>query len=158
MGLNQLPRADRSAITTFFWLWSFFEGNNLRERGDINEIRQLVQHWEDQGQLDLAPFEEALAYFRNRYFQNGVETEHFQHLHLEEHNNAVRTLARAVLSQQINNNRDQMIVLLIVIYRLRNNLFHGPKWQYRLGGQRENFLHANRVLKRAMEMDGRGLA
>lgn len=156
-GLQALPRGDRIAITTFFWLWSFFEGNNLNEHGNIEAIRQLVHRWEQNGQLDAGPFARSIAYFRDRYFRNGIETEHFDHLHIARHGPDIEVLVREVLSGQNDNDRDKMEVLLIVLYRLRNNLFHGPKWQYLLADQRQNFLHANRVLVRAMELDGRGL-
>jgi hypothetical protein len=35
--------------------------------------------------------------------------------------------------------------LLIIVYRLRNNLFHGVKWAYEIQGQLENFNHGNAV-------------
>jgi len=40
--------------------------------------------------------------------------------------------------------------LLIVVYRLRNNLFHGEKWAYEMKDQRSNFEQANEVLMKAM--------
>ena len=42
-------------------------------------------------------------------------------------------------------------VILIVIYRFRNNLFHGVKWEYELRGQLDNFNHANQVLMAAYD-------
>ena len=42
--------------------------------------------------------------------------------------------------------------VLIIVYRFRNNLFHGLKWSYNLQGQLENFMHANKALKRAVEL------
>ena len=43
--------------------------------------------------------------------------------------------------------------MFIVVYRIRNNLFHGMKWAYGMRGQLENFRHANAVLIKALEMD-----
>ena len=42
--------------------------------------------------------------------------------------------------------------LLIVVYRLRNNLFHGLKWAYAIRGQHANFGNANTALARALEL------
>jgi len=45
--------------------------------------------------------------------------------------------------------------LLIIIYRLRNNLFHGLKWAYNIQGQRSNFAHANYVLMTVLDVHGK---
>ena len=37
--------------------------------------------------------------------------------------------------------------LLLVIYRLRNNMFHGPKWFYGIQWQYDNFTKCSVVLK-----------
>ena len=42
--------------------------------------------------------------------------------------------------------------VLIIVYRFRNNLFHGVKWSYELQGQLENFTHANAALMQAIEL------
>ncbi|HEX8678690.1 MAG TPA: hypothetical protein VF683_01920, partial [Chthoniobacterales bacterium] len=47
---------------------------------------------------------------------------------------------------------DVLKTLLLIILRLRNNLFHGVKWQYLLYDQFENFTHANAVLMPAIEL------
>ena len=47
-----------------------------------------------------------------------------------------------------------MLALLMIVWRLRNNLFHGAKWAYGLRDQRENFTHANSVLMRLLERHG----
>ena len=45
-------------------------------------------------------------------------------------------------------------VILIIVYRIRNNLFHGEKWSYGLQGQLNNFKHANEALMKAIELNG----
>lgn len=45
--------------------------------------------------------------------------------------------------------REQLEALLLVCYRLRNNLFHGQKWLGDIAGQRNNFVNAIDVLGRA---------
>ena len=44
--------------------------------------------------------------------------------------------------------------MLIIVWRFRNNLFHGEKWAYQLQGQLSNFTHANAVLMRLLERHG----
>ena len=50
-----------------------------------------------------------------------------------------------------NDPRNCVAVVLIIIFRYRNNLFHGVKWQYMLAGQLHNFTAANRVLMKVLE-------
>ena len=47
--------------------------------------------------------------------------------------------------------RERVLTVLLLIWRLRNNLFHGEKWAYGLQGQLANFTHANVVLMRVLE-------
>ena len=42
--------------------------------------------------------------------------------------------------------------LLLIVHRLRNNLFHGPKWSYGIADQRANFDNANLVLMATIDM------
>ena len=50
--------------------------------------------------------------------------------------------------------RSALAVVLIIIYRHRNNLFHGVKWENLLAGQLDNFNHANNVLMKLIECYG----
>tara|TARA_B100000614_G_scaffold111617_1_gene100153 strand:- start:1007 stop:1162 length:156 start_codon:yes stop_codon:yes gene_type:complete len=47
-----------------------------------------------------------------------------------------------------------LLTVLIIVWRFRNNLFHGEKWAYQLQGQLSNFTHANAVLMRLLERHG----
>lgn len=56
--------------------------------------------------------------------------------------------------------REKLIVCLLIVFRYRNNLFHGNKWTYRLEGQHQNFEHATQLLLAviAFEASRRGAA
>lgn len=43
--------------------------------------------------------------------------------------------------------------LLIIAFRLRNNLFHGIKWAYEMRDQQRNFEHATIVLTRILDFN-----
>jgi hypothetical protein len=94
-----------------------------------------------------------LAYFRQRYFANGVFTYHFDHLHLRPNDQI--PLIRSVIDGSNNDPCRRVATVLIVILRYRNNLFHGMKWQYdELAGQLDNFTNANNALMTALEHYG----
>ena len=156
VGFAGLPLRDRTEITRFFWLWSFFEGTHLGAEGDEGAIRALAQRWSRDGHLRQFPFAVEFVYFQNRYFPRGAESRHYVPLNMIR-NRRVEPLVRQVLAGEEATDEDTAFALLMVIYRLRNNLVHGPKWAGTFEDQRDNFRHANSVLKKALELDGRGL-
>lgn len=60
-------------------------------------------------------------------------TEYFAGLHLRRNDNFA--LVSEVLKGANRNHADGVAALLIVVLRLRNNLFHGVKWAYGIRGQ-----------------------
>ncbi|MEN8132224.1 MAG: hypothetical protein ABFS45_19010 [Pseudomonadota bacterium] len=59
---------------------------------------------------------------------------------------------RSVLKGEATDIADVVAVLLIIVYRFRNNMLHGLKWAYEIRGQLENFTHVNTVLMRVIEL------
>jgi hypothetical protein len=48
-----------------------------------------------------------------------------------------------VIRGQSSGDAEIVSAVLIIVLRLRNNLFHGVKWSYGIKGQLENFRNAN---------------
>ncbi len=59
-------------------------------------------------------------------------------------------LAPFALTDNSTSNRIKFVGCLIIVFRLRNNLFHGEKWSYHLRNQGDNFKYANNFLKSVM--------
>jgi hypothetical protein len=104
------------------------------------------------GRLNITPFTPSLDHFRNRYFNRAETIAHFRGLNLR--SNDSPELVRAVLMGDNTNPADCVAVLLIIVFRLRNNLFHGVKWAYGIRGQLDNFTYANAALMAALETHG----
>lgn len=136
----------------FALLWSLFEAKALNTRASAGAIISLAHEWQAQGRLDMSKFSNHLDHFKARYFTNGQPTHHFNGLHLRNGDNPA--LVRAVLSGANVDPADSIAALLIVAYRLRNNLFHGLKWADELRDQLTNFNHANSALMGALETHG----
>jgi hypothetical protein len=147
-GFFELREEDRCAILHFALLWSLFEAKALQNRASAHAILGVVHEWSAQGCLKVEEFAVSLQYFRQRYFQNGQPTRYFTGLNLRANDNP--SLVQAVLDETNNNPADSVAALLIVVYRLRNNLFHGVKWDYGIQGQRSNFDYANLALMSAL--------
>lgn len=151
-GFNELSEAEREAVMHFTLLWSLFEGRVLQRSGNAKAILRIAHRWHKEGNLQEQTFEDHLDYFRNRYFANGNFTHHFPRLHLRDNDNP--ELVKAVLRGESNDLIEVTAAVLILIYRFRNNLFHGLKWEYEIRGQLDNFSHANSVLMKALELNG----
>ncbi len=145
-----LPKVDRQAITHFVFLWSFFEGTTLGTSASAKSIFALVNKLNTEGHLDFNAFEIDLEYFRQRYFVDGEPTPYLDGLYLRK--NDKPQLVRSVLRGENNNIVDCISALIIITYRLRNNLFHGVKWAYGIQGQLDNFTHANDVIMKTLSL------
>ena len=151
-GFSELSDEERAAIMNFSLLWSFFEATSLQTNASANRILALIHKWASDGRLSISPFAPSLAYFCDRYFYHGTATEHFCGLNLRRNDSP--DLVRAVLKRENTNPADCVAVLLIVVLRLRNNLFHGVKWASGIRGQLDNFTNANAALMAALEIQG----
>lgn len=149
-GLQALTPEERDAITHFSFLWTMFEARVLETRASANAIVKTSRRWGGNGLLAADTFGDELAYFRHRYVADGTFTRHFYHLHLRRSD--APALVKGVLIGEDAPPEEIAAAVLIIVYRFRNNLFHGVKWSYELQGQLKNFTHANAALMRAIEM------
>ena len=147
---DQLSDAELTAIRDFPLLWSLFEGTVLGTSANANSILGAVNALRDHGRLNLAPFRSAIEHFRQRYYDGQNFTLAFKHLNLRSGDN--RHLVEALVSGGAIDEAETLAGLLIIIYRLRNNLFHGIKWAYGIQRQLDNFRHANHSLMAVMEL------
>lgn len=148
-GFNHLSSDEVSAISDFSLLWSLFEARILNTKGSTRAICDVVDGWQNAGTLDAQSLDPELAYLRQRYFANGAFTDHFEHLNLRR--NDQEALVRAVIDGSKNDPRNRVAAVLIIVFRYRNNLFHGVKWQYKLADQLGNFTAANAVLMKILD-------
>lgn len=118
-------------------------------RAQSDRLRAKVDEWHAAGALESERYNVELAYFRARYFAHGEFTNHYHHLHLRANDHP--DLVKAVIDGSINDPRDRLLAVLMIVWRFRNNLFHGEKWAYELQGQLQNFSHANDVIMRLLE-------
>ena len=151
-GFGALSDAEVSAINDFAFLWSLFEDRILDRNASIPAIRNVVSQWDEAGTLDAECYADALTYVRNRYFPDGAESHRFASLNLGAGKH--RAMVQVVLDGFDNDPAACVRALFILVYRYRNNLFHGEKWQYGLQDQLGNFTMANGLLMMALEQHG----
>lgn len=149
-GFADLSQEERAAPMHFALLWSHFEATALNTDGSVAAIENWIRRLAAQGRLRPAVFDPFLAYFKQRYFAAGQFTHNFDSLNLRRPDR--RPLVEAVLSGRNTDPVDSVVVLFIVVYRFRNNCFHGAKWAYQLKDQLQNFTAANSALMSVLEM------
>jgi hypothetical protein len=123
----------------------------LNTAGSAAAILRDVASLQEGGRLTLSPFRPAIKYFTQRYF-DGV------HLRLDElrlRPNDRKSLVEKVIRGQASDDAETLSAVLIVVLRLRNNLFHGVKWTYGIKGQLDNFRNANNVLMSIIDLHHR---
>jgi hypothetical protein len=148
-GFRDLSKAELQAISDFSLLWSLFEARLLDRAGSAKAICDAVKHWKGMGALDDDPYGPQFKYFQNRYYAEGAFTHHFYGLLLRP--NDREQLLRNAFDGSDDTPFARAAAVFIVIYRFRNNLFHGAKWDYYLAEQLGNFTHANRALMTALD-------
>lgn len=149
---KELGGEERREIMEFSLLWPFFEFRLLDTFATAEKIVRLCHRLDGEKKIDSALLVEAIAYWRARYYANGDFTDHFHSLTFRD--NDREDAVRVVLEGKENSGCALLLCALLIVWRFRNNLFHGTKWTYALKDQQKNFEHANRVLMAAMDMDG----
>lgn len=147
-GFAELSIEERDAIADFSMIWSFFEGTRLDGSGSMRTIRQFADELEQRDTIGRCETSTYLQYLKQRYVDNGQLNYHFQHLHIDRSGDPAEI--RTTLLDGAAEERTKLIGCLGIVFRLRNNLFHGEKWQYELRDQRQNFTNATTFLLRCM--------
>lgn len=146
-GFNNLAPEEVAAIQDFMLLWSAFEAEMVNSHADGPALVDLARRIGNPVQHQLGGIEAELAYFRDRYWQNDTTTALAANLKLDYYKPPVKKIAYGFLSGSEHDAAEVLAGLLLVIYRLRNNMFHGPKWAYGIQGQVDNFTKSSAVLK-----------
>lgn len=151
-GFADLAANEREAIIEFTLVWSFFEAEMLNNSATTRSITELTQNLIDEHPIDIRLFQRQLDYFKDRYLIDGQQTVHFDNLRLPE--NDLKDMVISVLKEENTELRDILATALIIIFRFRNNLFHGHKWDYDIRKQLDNFKNACDFLMTVMDYYG----
>lgn len=152
-GYADLGDDERKAIQEFSLLWSAFEGSVFEKRAEVGRLLALAEDLEAAQQLvDMKPFEGPLKFWSDRYFPGGQESHHWSSLHMDRTTKKNYRLAVDVLTGAERLPVHVLQALLLIVYRLRNNLFYGEKWAYGIARQRSNFEHACAVMMAMMDL------
>lgn len=132
---------DLKNIKDFSLLWNIFENLVCDRNCSINRMEENLNLIEFQ----IIDFDVYLTYFKERYIASNNTNERFEYLRIFP--NTRKEFVKRVLLGNDNNTSNIILALAIIVYRYRNNLFHGEKNIMSLNEQEENFSIANQFLK-----------
>lgn len=141
-------------VRNFVLLWNLFETFACGKNASIRSIRAAVENINATGAISnemLTPF---VDYFANRYFNdNGTSKDIFEGLKFRGGDDIqAKEDVRLILTRQIVESKEVLKGLLFILFRFRNNLFHGEKQVVLLDTQISNFTFANRLLANVLEI------
>ncbi len=139
-----IPEIVMQEIQDFLLLWSTFEGRFLETNFEINRVLKLI----DEITLTGDSYNQVGGYFKNRYAEQEDSDRRFNGLGIR--NQGHKDLVESFLLSGEPNLKTVVKSSMIIVYRFRNNLFHGVKEFEYLHTQEDNFQNANEFLKQLM--------
>ena len=150
----QLEPITLETVSDFTLMWSIFEASEAYNENVVDQIGVLAKRVARIMPPDA--IDAQLAYWSKRYIhENGEPTERFQYLYFREASQAEKSLD--VLRNRETSLEDKIEVCLLIVYRYRNNFFHGIKDITLLNTQVENLRNAVELLQIIMPYSGRYL-
>lgn len=157
IGYGDLDETDRDAFREFALLWTVFEIQSLFGDSSVKAIVDYVDEFakvaEDESRkLLTAPFIPHVAYFRAQFVDDKAASTNavFDRLNFQatEH----KKLVGHALIKLTDETPELIKALLIIVHRLRDNLFRGLKWHHCKNKQRDDLYHASKILMKAIDI------
>lgn len=128
-----------SIVGDFTLMWAVFEASEGEELNNmLRHITRFSDRLAEQFPIDL--INEEFDYCVRRYIDNGEKSDHFYHLRFSDDRQI--DLVFNTLTSNTPTLRDKLETCLLIVYRYRNNLFHGMKEIPTLNNQVGNFSNA----------------
>ncbi|MFB9119635.1 hypothetical protein ACFFUE_00370 [Bergeyella porcorum] len=139
--------ADLEMVGNFLILWSLFENRCCEENANKASIENVIKKVKKS--FDDNILNEVFDYMKERY----ADAEKFKNLNFRTGggDEKMKTHCEKVFSGEESSKEDKLKAVLYVIYRYRNNLFHGIKQIPTLQEQKDNFNMAYKVLIECIE-------
>jgi hypothetical protein len=146
LGGTTLRAEASTAVANFTMMWNLFEGVVCDNQANVPRFERLsLRIAESQlAPVDLGSLEDCLAFWSFRYRHPNGFSSRFDGLHFRPRDR--RELVVEVLLGNRTQLPDKILALMIIVYRLRNNLFHGLKTIDMLNDQIENLNTASYCL------------
>jgi hypothetical protein len=140
------------AVESFTLMWNIFEGLVCDNSATISRLEKLSAEIVGRRRRQ-EEIEQLFTYFKNCYCAAAGPTADFDGLHLRATDR--KEFIEAVLRDEKSDYESRLLALMIILYKIRNNLFHGLKSLDRLNSQAFNLNMACKALATIIEAHGR---
>ena len=145
---DKIEIRDIDYIRDFTLLWNLYEA--LYSNGDYS-LREALQDIKDKKDIfDEHVIEPIFVYYHERY-QDTTRLERLSFRHSGADQVAKVKLDNMLQSISGHSKSDKLYFIMAIVYRYRNNLFHGQKQIVKIRYQEENFKYANQFLMHIIE-------
>jgi len=150
-GRHLTPEASK-AVADFTMMWNLFEGDACANTASVREFERLAasSNAENLPADVIQSLEDCIAFWMFRYRTPDGFSERFVGLNFR--TNDRRDHVERVLLGERTSLQDKILALAVIVYRLRNNLFHGLKTLDMLNDQVSNLNTASRCLGTLMTL------
>ncbi|MEJ2705899.1 MAG: hypothetical protein P8Z79_25955 [Sedimentisphaerales bacterium] len=146
---DSIGEEDMAGVLHFCLMWNLFESKICERHASIGKIKNFTKSLRKVGSLKNEDFSSYLLYFQERYLCNGKTNDKFARLRI---GGSDREQVESVLKEEEAEHSSVVLALLIIVYRLRNTLFHGEKPIITLHNQNINFNVANSLLAKTLDL------
>ncbi len=150
-GGERISDETNQAIADFCVMWALFEGTELHDidGATVDELQNVALRVAGSDPDIEAP----LNFWKRRYIKEGKTNRKYEQLHFT-HEPHKKLVSRVLLGEDINS-ATTILALLLIVYRLRNNLFHGMKDITRISDQTTNLDTGAKLLQIVLKVSGR---
>ena len=149
---TDLPFSRMKPVLYFSLIWSMFEKDACDCNAHRGSIRSSVDRANQTGRLRRERYLELLRYFQERAVTTEQNVRSYLDTLFPDHPEPkVRKAIRVVLQGEAHELKDTVYALLLIAYRIRNNLFHGNKAVPELPPQTDLFVEVNWLLATYLE-------
>ena len=134
---------SRRFLFEFAVIWNIFEKKKMGNHASIFDVSDFVERLPS---IDNININEIFEYFKNRYTNNPNYANLFEALRWRDKEKDKKDETHRILLDKDSIDKDKIKAVLYIIFRLRNNLFHGKKSILTIDQQRETFKLANSFL------------
>lgn len=141
---NDLTESKIQDILYFGLIWNIFEKECYKGNDPIQQI--IIKT----SSIDNGDLNKCWNHFYNRYVTNNVLNESFNNFDFGQRVSDKLFIQSNILKSDITKS-EKMKIILLIIRRLRNNLYHGYKDVHNLNSQNINFKISNEFLSKIID-------
>jgi hypothetical protein len=151
LGGTEISAEATEVIASFTTMWNFFESTLCDNRASFAAFARVCTRFEPNKLTPASTqaLDSCLAFWQFRYRTPQGFGPRFEALCFRP--NDQRKHVEAVLKGDASDPQSKLLALMIIVYRLRNNLFHGLKTLDMLNDQVQNLTTASRCLAAVLE-------